>query len=63
MKSIWRVSSQVIAGKKKYIVYRLKDAMGVDHSGNREYAPEMEYTEDRQLARGIAYELNALEGL
>lgn len=34
--SEWRISTNIVAGKKLYQVYRLKDKDAVDHSGNRE---------------------------
>lgn len=32
----WKVSSNPVAGKLFYQVYRMRDITGVDHSGNRE---------------------------
>lgn len=34
--SEWRISTNVVAGRKFYQVYRIKDLNEVDHSGNRE---------------------------
>lgn len=46
----WKVSSNVINGKKFFRAYRLIDENAVDHSGNREYAGRyMERKEDAQL--------------
>ena len=60
MKSEWRVTSNVFDGcVKKYAVYRLLDVSEVDHSGNREYIGD--YTEDREIARSAARQLNILE--
>jgi hypothetical protein len=33
--SVWKVSSNMIAGKKKYSCYCIKDVNAADHSGNR----------------------------
>ena len=46
----WKVSCNVIDGKKYFRPYRLIDENAVDHSGNREYAGRyMERREDAQL--------------
>lgn len=34
--SEWKISSNIVAGKKFYQVYRLRDVNETDHSGNRE---------------------------
>ena len=65
MKSEWRVASNSINGRTMYIAYRLIDANGLDHSGNREYiersgAPYYRggYTEDLALVERLVAELN-----
>lgn len=65
MKSEWRVSSNIINGRKMYIAYRLRDVNGIDHIGNREYnensgAPYYRggYTEERALVERLVAELN-----
>lgn len=56
MKGSWKVTSNSIGDKKVYGVYRLRDVLEVDHSGNRElYGP---YHDDRQEAQAIADRLN-----
>ena len=52
MANEWKVTSNFIGGKKCFAVYRLIDAAGVDHSGNREYATD--YMESREEAQAIA---------
>ena len=59
MKGSWKVTSNVIDGRKVYAVYRLIDITQPDHSGNREYATE--WLDDREQAAKIAKELNTLE--
>lgn len=56
MKTKWKVTSNLLDGKKVYAVYRLLDADEVDHSGNREFATD--YLRDRATAEKIASELN-----
>ena len=34
--SEWKISTNIVAGKKFYQVYRIIDVSEVDHSGNRE---------------------------
>lgn len=34
--SEWRISTNIVAGKEFYQVYRLLDVNEIDHSGNRE---------------------------
>ncbi len=34
--SEWKISSNIVAGKKFFQVYRLRDVNETDHSGNRE---------------------------
>jgi hypothetical protein len=58
MKSEWRVTSNVVGGRKVYGVYRLLDADGVDHSGNREMYGD--YLDARETAASIAESLNGL---
>lgn len=52
----WKVSSNVIYGKKYFRPYRLIDENAVDHSGNREYAGR--YVERREDAQLLADCLN-----
>jgi hypothetical protein len=59
MKSEWQVSSNRIAGKMQYIVFRFKDIDAVNHSGNREYFGG--YTEDYESRVHVAQQLNDLE--
>ena len=49
-------TSNIIGGKKKYAVYRIRRPEESDHSGNREYATE--YMDDKFCAEAIAKELN-----
>lgn len=56
MKGSWKVTSNVIDGRKVYAVYRLIDITQPDHSGNREFASG--WTEDRAAAHQAAKELN-----
>lgn len=56
MKSIWRVTSNMINGKRMYAVVRSIDKTAVDHSGNRQHATG--YIEDRTEAESIAKSLN-----
>jgi len=58
MKGNWKVNSNTIDGKKMYMVCRVIDTTQPEHSGNQEYAPEFNYTEDLQKAREYASELN-----
>lgn len=57
MESEWRVMSKLIAGKKRYSCYRLKDVEEVDHSGNREELGRWLGT--KKAAQVVADELNA----
>lgn len=59
MKGEWKVTSNLINGKKMYAVYRLRDINAVDHSGNREYAGG--YVNNRETAAIVAAELNRIE--
>lgn len=56
MPSKWKVTSNIINGKKMYGVYRLKDENEPDHSGNREYFGN--YHEERETAEVTANMLN-----
>ena len=56
MPSKWKVTSNIIDGKKKYGVYRIKDENAPDHSGNREYFGN--YHEERETAEVMANMLN-----
>lgn len=57
--SEWRVSTNPVAGKTFYGVYRTRDLNAVDHSGNRETCG---YYETREEAEKLAAALNAEEG-
>lgn len=59
MDNKWQVTSNIIADKPMYAVYRLKDVNGIDHSGNREFAGG--YTEYEDAAQLVADELNKAE--
>lgn len=52
----WKVTRNVINDKSMFAVYRLKDTLAVDHSGNREYATE--YMDDSAEAHEIAERMN-----
>ena len=56
----WKVYS--ISGKTMYTVGRIKDTTKAMHSGNIEYAPDFNYTDDKLYAEDCAYELNVLSG-
>ena len=58
VKDEWTVFSNVILGKKMYIVGRKLNTNEVLHSGNVEYAPDMGYTEDREKALAVCEKLN-----
>ncbi len=45
MKSIWKVSTQWVNGRKMFQVYRILNVSEFDHAGNREYAEGMFATE------------------
>lgn len=49
----WSVTHNPMGG---YRVYRLRDVMQVDHSGNREYYGG--YTDDKEKAERIAHKLH-----
>ena len=55
----WRVFSQVIGGKKMYIVGRQLDPNKPLHGGNVEYRGE--YIEDLAAAETLVAELNSVE--
>ena len=57
----WKVSSQFIGDERVFEVYRLRDISKVDHSGNREYAGEIIYSQDAAYA--VAKGLNDGEGI
>lgn len=59
MKSKWKVTSNPVAGKTLYAVYRTIDMSKTDHSGNREMAGG--YIESRETAQIVADTLNARE--
>lgn len=54
--SEWRVSSNPIAGRMFYGVYRLRDVDEIDHSGNRETRGG--WYETREEAERLAETLN-----
>ena len=56
--SEWRVSTNPVAGKTFYGVYRIRDIDAPDHSGNRETRG---YYETRQEAEKLAALLNEEE--
>ena len=54
--SEWRVSSNPIAGRTFYGVYRVRDINDIDHSGNRETRGG--WYETREEAERLAETLN-----
>ncbi|MGI6634212.1 MAG: hypothetical protein ACOX7B_03450 [Christensenellales bacterium] len=60
MKGPWKVTNNIVDGKKLFQVYRLRDVNAVDHSGNREYGSDL--MTDRYQAKELADRLNAEEG-
>lgn len=54
--SAWKVTSNFIAGKILYAVFRIKDTSQILHSGNMEYATG--YMESKEDAQKIADKLN-----
>lgn len=56
MKSEWKITTNLINGTRYYGIYRLRDASGVDHSGNREYFGD--YVTDKEKAQSTADMLN-----
>lgn len=49
MKSEWRVSSNPVGGQMMmYGVYRIRDLLATDHSGNREYRGYYDVKADAQ---------------
>ncbi|MBS3885587.1 MAG: hypothetical protein KGZ56_00860 [Dethiobacter sp.] len=59
MKSMWKLTSNMIGEKRVYGVYRILDVNGVDHSGNREMHGN--YMDSREEAMAIAERLNREE--
>lgn len=59
MHSEWKVTSNRINGETMYGVYRLKNKLDVDHSGNREYHGG--YVSSRETAATVAEILNKAE--
>ncbi len=57
MKNEWKVASNIIAGRKMYIVYRARNKAEVLHAGNVEYVGE--YTTNKEEAEILAEKLNA----
>ena len=53
--SEWRVSSNPVAGRMFYGVYRIRDIDDIDHSGNRETRG---FYETREEAAALAARLN-----
>ncbi len=59
--SAWKISTNVVAGKKFYQVYRIIDINEVDHSGNRETRGG--FYESRLDAEALARRLNTEEAV
>jgi len=59
MKGKWEVYSNVIGGKTVYMAKRLRDAGGVEHSGNLEGRGD--WTEDREAVERLCETLNQEE--
>ena len=59
MKSEWRISHNHSCGETFIQVYRLRDASGVDHQGNREYWPKIFDTDEG--AQAVVDRLNKEE--
>lgn len=59
MHSEWKVTSNYINKNNLYTVYRIRDNIEIDHSGNREFATG--YMEDKEEAIKIAAKLNEKE--
>lgn len=59
--SEWRISTNVVAGRKFYQVYRIKDLSEPDHSGNRETRGGL--YESRRDAEALARRLNSEEAV
>lgn len=53
--SKWRISTNIVDGAKIFEVYKLKDPLEVDHSGNREV---MAAYKDKELAQIVCDQLN-----
>lgn len=52
---MWKITTNVIDGKRIFGVYRIIDAAEIDHSGNREV---LRYYDTREDAEMVAMELN-----
>lgn len=59
--SEWRISTNIVAGKEFYQVYRLLDVNEIDHSGNRETRGGL-YDSIRD-AKALARRLNTEEAV
>ena len=59
--SEWRISTNPVAGKKFYQVYRIIDVDQIDHSGNRETRGG--FYESRRDAEALARRLNTEEAI
>ena len=59
--SEWRISTNIVAGKEFYQVYRLLDVNEIDHSGNRETRGGL-YDSIRD-AKALARRLNTEEAI
>lgn len=59
--SEWRISTNIVAGKKFYQVYRLLDVNEIDHSGNRETRGGL--YESIRDAKTLARRLNTEEAI
>lgn len=59
--SEWKISTNVVAGKKFYQVYRIRDLNEVEHSGNRETRGGL--YESRRDAEALARRLNSEEAV
>lgn len=59
--SEWRISTNVVAGRKFYQVYRIKNLSEPDHSGNRETRGGL--YESRRDAEALARRLNSEEAV
>jgi len=57
MSSEWKVTCNMVDGKRLYGVYRLLSESEVDHSGNREMYGGYEYR-SREAAQALARLLN-----
>lgn len=59
--SEWRISTNIVAGKEFYQVYRLLDVNEIDHSGNRETRGGL--YESIRDAKALARRLNTEEAI